>query len=220
MPFRRVTLVDPAVEWHCFAEIVHPSRGTGLSNHFRLHDVLDPGPRLRVAEVEQRRVKIRILIEEWRTVGILDEIAFCFRLSEKRIVTRLGAEKRVDVDEHSAALAFEVGHEFLPVRIVSFVELPVPPELRANRRDADADPVLDPKPCYGDVGLTRVIELGPHRSSAADDTEDDARMHPVRQRTHSAGIFGIGLDEVEWRLSVENTASHSARPDLDDDPIE
>ena len=42
-------------------------------------------------------------------------------------------------------------------------------------------------------------------------------MHPVRQRTHSAGIFGIGLDKVERSLSLQNTAAHGPRPHLDDD---
>jgi hypothetical protein len=73
-------------------------------------------------------MEIRILVEERRTVGILDEIAVCFCLGEQRIVPRFDAQKKV-VDEHSAALTFEVGHELLPTGIISLVELPVPPQL-------------------------------------------------------------------------------------------
>ena len=98
--------MDPAVEGHRLTEVVHPSGGTRLPNHLGLDGILDPGARLWVGEVEQRSMEVRILVEERRTVGLLDEIALCFRLGEKRIMTRLDAKKRVDVDEHPAQQCF------------------------------------------------------------------------------------------------------------------
>jgi hypothetical protein len=85
----------------------------------------------------------------------------------------------------------------------------------ARRGDAYADPILNPKSGERHAGLAQFGEFLVCGLHAALTRDDHAVVHPVGQDAHAAGIFGVGLDQIERRLAVKNSPGHGAGPHLD-----
>src|SRR5215207_2645203 len=130
------------------SEVGHPP-GAPVADEFHFDDVLDPGPRPGVGEIHEDRGEagdrdlVRfapvVLYQVAVPYGFLEEVAAVI-LFLYDVVT----DKGVYVGHEPDVLLFQALFERTPFRVVVPVQLPVPPQLRAEAGFSLSHPILKP----------------------------------------------------------------------------
>jgi hypothetical protein len=108
-----------------------------------------------------------------------------------------------NVRHETCARLREVAAQLVPLRVVVFVQLPVPPKPCAKRVLSLPRPVLQPVRSWAHASFDHALMKCNHRSCPSLIPNDGSRRDPVGERRKTTRVRRVLFNETESRASVD-----------------